>query len=217
MGKKNKKLLSLLVAFTLMLGTSLSTFASSNETPIVLVSDEQKVIVREVTEEGITIATNDKTTKVLTVENYDSTGENLLSSMTIDLNEIETEAREVLAFWNGDLYQHTFSDREYDVWFDSPNEWTVRSGDNAKYNVTETTRNAANLESFRGYVEDVNEAEYLIIGAVGGTLAVTAITAFLTGGTAAGIAAAGGGTAIVAAFAYLNKACNNADYYFRRI
>lgn len=217
MGKKNKKLISLFVAFTLMLGTSVSTFASSNETPIVLVSDEQKVIVREVTEEGITIATNDKTTKVLTVENYDSAGENLLSSMTIDLNEIETETGEFLALWDGDLYQHTFSDREYDVWFGSPNEWKVRSGDSTKYKVMETTSNISNLESFRGYVEDVNEAEYLIIGAVGGTVAVTAITAFLTGGTAAGIAAAGGGTAIAAAFTNLNKACNNADYYFRRI
>lgn len=48
-------------------------------------------------------------------------------------------------------------------------------------------------------------------------MAVTAISAFVSGGTAAGIAAAGGSSVIIAAFASLNKACNNADYYYKRV
>lgn len=146
----------------------------------------------------------------------------MLSANTIDLESITTAISENDNSQNVNIrsthiYQHTFSNREYDIYmYDTYTSWKIRSGGNYK-TVTEKSSNSSYLESFRSAVEDVNSAEFTLIGAVGATVAATAITAFLSGGLAAGIAAAGGSAGATAAFASLNSATNNADYYFARI
>lgn len=218
-----KKIVSLLLALCLIMGLSTTAFASEN-TLTTIENNENVVVVKEVTSNGITIATNDKNTNLLTVENYDSTGEFLISSQVINLNTIADELGTVekpttRAHWgNGDVYQHTFSDYEYDIWYGNPNEWKVRKPQNSTtYYINETSSNSSKLYAYADRVEDVNEAEFVIVGAVGGTAAATAIAAFLTGGAAAGAAAAGGGAAIVAAFANLNSCCNKALLVFNSL
>lgn len=220
--KKLKKLVSLLLTLCLILGLSTTAFASESSTMTTLENNANVCVVKEVTSEGITIATNNKTTKLLTVEKYDTSGQNLLSSQVINLNTIademgttETLEESRIHWGNGDLYQHTFSNYEYDLWYGSPNEWEIRKKDMTVY-VDETPKNSDNLYAYADRVEDVNAAEFTIIGAVGATVAATAIAAFLTGGTAAGVAAAGGGAAITAAFANLNSCCNKAELAFNK-
>ncbi len=99
-----------------------------------------------------------------------------------------------------------------DRWSGNPNKWKCRIPSGIK-NVNENSSNRSNLRTFADHVEEVNEAEFVIIGTVGSTAAETAIAAFLTGGTAA----AGGRSAIVAAFANLNSACNKADLAYSYI
>lgn len=220
-----KKLLSLTLGIVMLMGVSSNAFAAENSNITTLRNDSKLCIVKEVNHNNVTIATNDKTSNVLTVAKYDFSGTNLISKQIIDLNTIskENKSSNILksrSHWgNGDSYQHTFSDREFDIWYGKrgePNEWKIAIPKSSR-TVKETKYNERNLESFRSAVEDVNESEYIVIGAVGGTVAATAISAFVSAGTAAGIAAAGGTSVIVAAFASLNKACNNADYYYKRV
>lgn len=219
--KKIKKLLSMLLTLSLIMGLSITAFAAepSDQSVQILANNDTVCIVREVTTDGVTIATNNKETGILTIEKYDDSESSLLSTDTLDLNAIAKSVEEELqtpttTSLNEYIYQHTFSNREYDI-FIHPNSthWKIRSGDNTK-SIYESSSNASTLDNFRSAVEDVNAAEFTLIGAVGAGVAVTAITAFMSGGLAAGIAAAGGSAAAVAAFASLNSAINSADYYF---
>lgn len=220
--KKFKAIISTFLVCALFWGLMTISFSSNASKIVILKNDDVQCVVKETTNQGVTIATNNKVTNKLIVQKFDSLEKTLLSTEIINLETIAHDmgTSEVLdnrIHWgNGDAYQHTFSDREYDVWYGSPNEWKIKKKDSERW-LDETTSNANELESFRADVEDVNEAEFIIIGAIGGTAAATAVAAFLSGGTAAGIAAAGGGTVIVTAFANLNKACNNADYHYDRI
>lgn len=210
-----KKLVSLLLSMVMLFTLTTTAFASNNNQIIELCNDENVVVIQEITSDGITIATNNKNTNLLTIEKYDGTKTTLLSKEVIDLNILKanSEIEATIHFGNGNKYQHTFTNREYDIWYGNPREWKCRSGGSIVW-VNETSRNEDDLRTFAECVEGVNEAEFVIIAALGGTLAATAIAAFLSGGTAAGIAAAGGGTAITTAFVNLNSACNKADLAF---
>ena len=221
--KKIKRILSLLLTLSLIMGLSATTFAAepSTQSVQVLANDDTLCVVKEVTTDGVTIATNNKETGILTIEKYDASESFLLSTDTLDLNaiaksveeELQTPTTTALVDY---IYQHTFSNREYDIFIHTDNTyWELRSGDNTK-SVYESSSNASTLDSFRSAVEDVNAAEFTLIGAVGATAAATAISAFLSGGLAAGVAAAGGSAGAVAAFASLNSAINSADYYYAR-
>lgn len=218
-----KKLVSVALAAVMVIGMSTTALASNYSNSVqVVTNNDNTCVVKEITADGITIATNNKDTGILTIDKYNSTEDVLLSTEILDLNAIaaETEISNDTATPQAaskHVYQHTFSNREYDCYiYSSYTSWTIRSGDNTKTR-TENSSNASKLESFRGYVEDVNSAEFTLIGAVGAGAAATAITAFLSGGLAAGIAAAGGSAAVVAAFSSLNSAINSADYYYARI
>ena len=217
--KKFKKILSLVLASVMcvMCISSVSAETIDNNI-IVLANDAQQCVVREVTDSGIVIATNDKTTGVLTVDTYDLEEKNLVSTQILDLNAIaESIENDISLAANDHMYQHTFSNREYDIYYySSYTSWELRSKDSRKTR-TQTSSNISNLESFRSAVEDVNSAEYEIIINIGTTAAITAITAYLTGGLAAGLAAAGGSAAVATAFTDLNSACNTADYYFNKL
>lgn len=214
-----KKLVCL--ALTAVMLLSMTTTAFASEPVQVLTNNNDVCIVREVTEDGITIATNNKQTGLLTIEKYDSSGNYLQSTETLDLNAIaqsaEIESNIATTFANSDyVYQHTFSNREYDIYFHTDStHWYLRSGDNEK-SMYETTSNSKNLENFRTAVNNVNSAEFAVGGAVGGTALVTVITAFLTGGMAAGLAAAGGTAAAAAALGVLDSAISNADYWYAK-
>lgn len=221
--EKNEKFHFDVTCFCLIIGLSTTAFASEN-TLTTLENNKNVVVVKEVTPEGIVIATNDKNTNLLTIENYDISGTILISSQVINLSTIAdelgmTEIAITRSHWgNGDVYQHTFTDYEYDIWYGNPNEWKIKKPqDNYTRYIDETSSNSSKLYAYADKVEDVNEAEFVIIGAVGGTVALTAIAAFVSGGTAAGAAAAGGGSAIVAAFANLNSCCNKALLAFNSI
>lgn len=189
-------------------------------TVVVLSNTDNECVVKEFQKDNIIISTNNKKTNRLTIERYDSTEQTLLSREVLDLNTLAENyiSDNGIALQSGDVYQHTFSNREYDIFYSyaSP-QWQIRSQDNRKLGYESTVNNMSYLENFRNAVEDINATEFNIIGAVGSTVAVTAIAAYLTGGIGAGSAAAGGSAAIIAEFTSLNTACRNADYYFNRI
>mgnify|MGYP003372949731 CR=1 FL=1 len=217
--KHFKKLVGL--ALTAVMLLSMTTTAFASEPVQVLTNNNDVCIVREVTEDGITIATNNKQTGLLTIEKYDSSGNYLQSTETLDLNAITqsvaTENDTATPLASSDyVYQHTFSNREYDIYIHTDRtHWYLRSGDNEK-SMYGTTSNSENLENFRNAVNDVNSAEFALAGAVGGTALATVITAFLTGGTAAGLAAAGGTAAAAAALGIFDSAISNADYWYAK-
>lgn len=213
-----KKLIALVLSATMLLGLGTTAFASEQSLITTIESNDAVVIVKEITDEGITLATNDKATGLLTVEKYDSSMSNLISTQIINLKAIESSQMVQSAFrWgNGDEYQHTITNYEYDLWYGDPNEWKIRRDSSVRW-IDESPSNEDNLYNYADKVEDVNTAEWAIVTAIGGTAAATAIVAFLSGGTAAGVAAAGGGTAIATAFAVLNGACNKADLAWNKI
>ena len=118
--KKIKSVLSLILTLSLVMGLSITAFAAdpSAQSVQVLANDDNVCVVREVTADGVTIATNNKETGILTIEKYDDTESFLLSTDTLDLNAIaesvEAEAQTPAATMDY-IYQHTFSNREYDI------------------------------------------------------------------------------------------------------
>ena len=230
-----KKSLFTVVLSSFLLLSSTSAFASNlsptvvNSKPVVeqhlenhlsnsvsiLTNNENEVIVKEVTVDGITISKNDKTTNILTIEKYDISGENLLSTDTLNLNEIQP-INEIQPFVDHS-YQNTFMNREYDIYFHSnKTNWDIRSTDRTKY-VTESPTNKDNLKEFRAAVERLNNGEFAVISAVGLGTATVVFTAFLTGGLGTAIAAAGAGGAVSAALLICNSAISDADYYFNKV
>lgn len=179
------------------------------------VDNEFEYVVKEVTSEGITISTNNRVSHMLFIEKFDTAG-NLLSVDTIDIYATETGESGFGDLTRATSSQYTFSNREYYVNHDS-GYWKIRSGDNNKTGYEKNVNNTSYLESFRGYVEDVNSAELALIGVVGGTLIVAVVTGLLTGGVGAAIAAAEGIVGASAAIAVLSKCINNADYYYNKV
>lgn len=217
--KKFKKILSLVLASVMSVMCIANASAATIDNNVtVLVNNEEQCVVREITDSGMVIATNDKASGILTIDTYDANGSNVIATQSLNLNTIaENIENEISLAASDHIYQHTFVNREYDIYYyTSYTSWELRSGDLRKTR-TQTSSNISNLESFRSAVEDVNSAEFDIIGSVGATAAATALTAFLSGGLAAGIAAAGGSAAVVSAFGSLNSACNSADYYFNKL
>lgn len=226
-----KNMVSMLLSLCLIMG--LGTSVSANEILSenimnnieYLVNNDEVCIVKEYTTEGITIATNNKTTGILIIEKYDTFGKKLISKDIINLNEA---VNSILSENNGiDLlnkdyervYQNTFSNREYSILLynnGKSNFWSLRSGDNEK-SLFEDADNRSTLESFRTAVEDVNSAEFDIIFCAGITVGVTVIAGVVSGGVAGGVAAAGGLTSVAVAISDLNQAINDADYYYARV
>ena len=218
-----KRILSLLLSAMLLLSISFTTFAESNviTTNIqTLEKSDEKCVVKETRTDSIIISTNDKVNNTLTIETYDISDKRKFNTQTYFLNVLEKniELNNKIEILSVDEYEHTFSDREYDIYFEyeSP-QWQIRSKNERKLGYESTVNDMSYLENFRLAVKDVNSAEKNIIGSVSSTVAVTAIAAYLTGGIGTGSAAAGGSAAIVAAFTDLDNACDNADYYFGRV
>lgn len=211
-----------------------------NDDVSILKDSSSQIVVKEVKEDGITIATKDKNTNTLTIEKYDVTGDELISTESFDLNELKASALEAQKSQSEPLpiqlqkstmglqsaaasktttsYQNTFMNREYSISFfkDGSNNWRIRSDDRRK-SVTEKKSNRSNLSNFRSAVERVNSGELAVISAAGFTTAVTILTVFLSGGLAAGIAVAGAGGTVATALYTVNSAVSDADYYFNRV
>lgn len=183
----------------------------------ILEDTQLKLVVKETTEDGITISTNNKTTQTLNVEKYEMDGKTLVSSLQFDLKEIEAtynneQLISPLVFsGDGDVYQHTITNREYDIKItNSTREWRLRSKDSYKY-VTQTPTNKEDLELFRTAVEGVNTAENSILAVAG----VATILVFMTAGVGAAISA-GGGAGVSGFFIVLNERISDADYHFSK-
>lgn len=197
------------------------TFTQLPENITILENNLSKTIVKEVTDNGVTISTNDKLTQILTIDKFEKDGVTLISSTKLDLAEINAQAAEpeisTFAFsGKGDIYQHTFTNREYDIKLNQTNktrEWRLRSGSQTKYVMEIEDVNDDILKDFRKAVNAIDSTEKNII-LVGG---VAAIAAFLTGGIAAGISAAGGGTLVGGLFIALDGQIDEADYIYRMV
>lgn len=231
-----KKSLSILTLSSFLLLSSTTAFASTpttmtNVKPIVeqnfgnlqnsisiLKDNENELVVKEITTDGIVISTNNKTTNILTIEKYDISGENLVSTDILNLSEIQPLDQQIEAFSIDYSYQNTFLNREYKIYFhgNGKNNWDIRSKDRTKY-LAESSSNRGDLEKFRDAVERLNNAEFAVISAVGFSAATTILTAFLTGGLGAGLAAAGTGTTVAGTLYLVNSAVSDADYYFNRL
>ncbi|WP_214845031.1 geobacillin-26 family protein [Exiguobacterium sp. s150] len=192
---------------------------------VILKDDKIQKIVKEITSDVITIATNNKVENVLTIEKYDVSNDSLISTEVINLNEIQSLNQqtnklspEMKASSVNKSYQYTFTDREYEIYFfDSGRvNWQIRSDDRRK-SVSENSGNRTNLKNFRAAVERVNSSELAVISAAGVTTAASLITVFMTGGLAAGLALTTGGGAVATAMVTMNSAVTDADYYFNRV
>lgn len=231
MKRKLKFFACLLCSFSLF-STSINTIYANNVNDEIieinddinvefLVNDNDEVKVKSVEDDKIIISTVDKKSNIMTIEKYDINYKNLLSTYILDLNEISSqESQDNLS---RATYQNTFSNREYEYYNSYDSEfgrcikWDIRSDYKRKNGIIETNSNSNNLKNFRDAVETINDKEKAIIFTASiGTL-TTILTAFASGGIGAGIAAAS--TAGVAAnfVIDLNRAINDADYYFYRI
>ena len=65
-----------------------------NDKVSILKDNTSEIVVKEVKEDGVTVATKDKSTNILTIQKYDVTGDELLSTESLDLNELEASALE---------------------------------------------------------------------------------------------------------------------------
>ena len=171
-------------------------------------NNNNKTVVKEYKENETIVATYDKTRNIVINEIYNEDESYLISSSILDLNNIDNSFSNNLR-----LYQNTFSNREYR---NTGGHWEIRSG-NLKKSGYENDSNIDYLEKFRDAVEEVNSAEYTLMGVVGGSVIVSVVTALLSSGTAAAIAVAGGVAGSTTAIANLNKHINNADYYFSKV
>lgn len=157
----------------------------------------------------------------MTIEKYDINSNKLLSIDTLNLSEIsKNSSKDNLSRAN---YQNTFSNREYryynsyDSKLGSCIKWDIRSDYKKKNGIIETSSNRDDLKNFRDAVETVNSKENSIIWTAGIGTVTTILTAIATGGVGAGIAAASS-VGVAANFVIdLNRAINDADYYFDRI
>lgn len=205
----------------------ISAQAEEIESVSVIENSEDLCIVKEVSNEGIVYARNDKKKNELTVEKYSRDETILYSSETLSLDALFTGANELLedkqkrltVSGNGDVFQHTFSNREYDIYnaprAGSPNEkiWKIRSGDNYKERFTPSGKQTQ-LDNFRNAVNKVDGYEKALIGIVGASAAVVGIGILVSQGVAAAAAAMGGGDAVVTAIVNLNVSISDADYWF---
>ncbi|MFJ7731218.1 geobacillin-26 family protein [Lysinibacillus sp. NPDC097231] len=177
------------------------------------------------------VATFDKNSNILTtqIKGDDS------SKLVIDLNELaaleesmkEPTSGDISAFASS-MKQDTFTNYEYTIEFTSPESWQLRRPNpdnpiNWLYkDVKKTTSNATNLGNFKNAVNDLNDYEWKYIGAASGA-GILAIAALIVGainggaGIAVGLAAAG---VTGAAYNYaisMNRAANDAHYYYFQV
>ena len=122
----------------LLLSISFTTFAESNviTTNIqTLEKSDEKCVVKETRTDSIIISTNDKVNNTLTIETYDISDKRKFNTQTYFLNVLEKniELNNKIELLSGDEYEHNFSDREYDIYFEyeSP-QWQIRSKNERK-------------------------------------------------------------------------------------
>jgi len=230
MKKCLKRLVSIVLVFCLSFLTTFPAFATNPSTyippTITILKDDNLVrMVKEINADGITIATNDKVTHLLTIEKYDYTGKNLISSQVLNLEKITSEAskspNDVSLNRAAELVdsENTFTNYEYAVWeyVGAPNEWRCRVPDETIW-VDETSSSLTSyLERFRDNVQNINSAEADVIISVGTTVAVAAFAAFVSGGLAAAVAAIPTGSSAVKAFIALDGYSQDAEYNFSKI
>ena len=87
--KKFKKILSLVLASVMSVMCIANASAATIDNNVtVLVNNEEQCVVREITDSGMVIATNDKASGILTIDTYDANGSNVIATQSLNLNTI---------------------------------------------------------------------------------------------------------------------------------
>lgn len=231
MKKKLKSIISLMCSFSLFTTSINTIYANDINGKIIQVDDDVKieflvnndneVKVKSIEDNKVIISTVDKKSNIMIIEKYDVSYQKLLSKDTLDLNKIFYEASQDNLFRAN--YQNTISNREYRYYYGYDSEigscikWDIRSDYRTKNGIVETKDNINDLKSFRDAVETVNDKEKAIAFSVGIGTVSTILAAIASGGLSAGIAAAAAAGVTSGFVIELNRAINDADYYFYRI
>lgn len=197
-----------------------------------IIEDNENFRIVETTENEQTIVTTlNKNTNIITSQvKGDDTSE-----IEVDLNELAKLEESYKESTSGGvstlastLKQDTFSNYEYTITFSSPEKWQLRrpNPDNIlKWyykDVTKTTKNSTNLSNFKKSVDDLNYYELMFIGSASGVAILTIVSfivASISGGAGfAGLLVAAGVTGAAYNYAMqMNRAANNAHYYYFQV
>lgn len=230
MKRKLKSILYLVCSFSILF-TNITNIYANNDNKIiqtennikteVLVDNNDEVKVKSIEDDKIIISRVDKKSSIMTIEKYTLDNQKLLSKETLNLNKISSEASENnLSKAN---YQNTISNREYRYYYDYDSKlgrckkWDIKSDYMTKNGIVETTDNINNLINFKNTVENINAKEISL--AINSSIGVvsTILISLATGGLSAGIVAIAAICVTSKIVIKLNRAINDADFYFYRI
>ena len=163
------------------------------------------------------IATREKSTNIITVQTFDNDG-NMLSSNDYDFSTVSKNTEPLRAA--GD-YQHTLSNYEYDISSTSTgrhDSWSCRRIDDYKTRTYYTGNPIADrLDNWKNLVDAIDGYEKDLVVAVGSTVALMAIEAFFTAGTASALTYLTGSASAMSAMKSLVETWGKADKAFDRL
>lgn len=202
--KNMKKVVSLILTAVLSLSFCVPAFAaeipetttivSERGTKITMTETEEQYVVRvDYTNGEYEVSIRDNDTYQVETKFYDANG-NVVRTAYADAS-IMQHLEQIPA--PTDYYQHTFSNYEYDVDESGTYEsWTCRRGDDYKTRINRPgTVTAANLRTWKQYVEDINDGELDLIKEIGVAAVEIVIDIYFLNGASAALTFLGAGTA----------------------
>lgn len=221
--KKIKKVVSLIMSAVLCLSFCGTAFAAEIPEVTTIVSESGKRITMTETEEQYVVridyingeyevSIRDNDTYQVETKFYDVDG-NVVRTTYADASIMQHLDQIPAPI---DYYQHTFSNYEYDVDESGTYEsWTCRRGDDYKTRINRPgTVTAANLRTWKQYVEDINDGELDLIKEIGGAAVEIVIDIYFANGASAAYAFLGAGTAAQFTLAGLSDNWDLADDLF---
>lgn len=155
--EKTKKLISIFLAFCLILGMNVTAFAStpltqSNEVEYLTIIDEEKGTVQAVRRNTVT-------------------GESIYGPLISVNNKTENPYKYGVSTRAKKIHQDTFLNYEYDIWETSPREWNLERPNTVfnqyYFKVYENASNKSELRNWKSDVDALNAQEWAVIGGVG--------------------------------------------------
>lgn len=209
------------------LNTSVIEIDGKKET-IKTKKDNKKVrIVESIDENGKkSIATFDKINNTMLIE---TEGE---KEVFLDLSEamnmkgnIETGETSIgIMSTPTVISEYTYSDYEYEITMSNPKAWKIfrpQESFGSRYykNATQNSGNVTYLENFKKSVDQVNDLELTAFALVGAGLFFSVLVIIATGGiaTSAAFAAAGVVVTDIPVLISLDRACNDALYWYLQV
>lgn len=234
MNQNKKRILVFAFASVLTLGSSIPTFANTNDSIVsktttsdtfrlnncditFLENSDEQCVVKVDYGNYYEIATRKIATEDVTVQTFDSDG-NLIKSENYNFSNYNNDDIEVNAA--GD-YQHTLSNYEYDIEAVSAGRhesWKcTRNKDIKNRTYYADTVTAERLERWRDYVDEINDLEFDLIKIVTKTVAAMAIEAYFTAGMASAVTYLSGNLEAVRIIANLDTTYDDADIVFDKL